>query len=91
MVVNVGIEVAVGMVPFVGDIFDIAWKANRRNYKLLEGSLHATPRSTARDWLFFGVIGFFMLALTMLPVFLMAKLISLMVLGGDASRLNPSR
>jgi hypothetical protein len=82
MVVNVAIEVLVGTVPFVGDIFDIAWKANRRNYKLLEGSLNAQPRSTARDWLFFGVIGLFMLALTMLPVLLMAKLISMMVLAG---------
>jgi hypothetical protein len=82
MVVNVGIEVIVGMVPFVGDLFDIAWKANRRNYKLLAGSLHAQPRSTARDWLFFGVLGAFMLALTMVPVFLMAKLISLMVIAG---------
>ena len=61
MVANVAIEVAVGMVPFVGDIFDIAWKANRRNYKLLEGSLHTTPRSTSRDWLFFGVLALFML------------------------------
>ena len=82
MVANVAIEVAVGLVPFVGDIFDIAWKANRRNYKLLEGSLHSTPRSTSRDWLFFGVLALFMLALTMVPAFLMAKLVSVMVLAG---------
>ena len=86
MVANVAIEVGVGMVPFVGDIFDIAWKANRRNYKLLEGSLHATPRSTTRDWLFFGLLGLFMLALTMIPVFLMAKLISMMVIAGMPQR-----
>ncbi len=82
MVANVAIEVLVGTVPFVGDVFDIAFKANRRNYSLLTGSLQASPRSTTRDWLFFGVIGIFMLALTMVPVFLMAKLISLMVLAG---------
>ena len=86
MVVNVAIEVAVGTIPFFGDVFDIAWKANRRNYKLLEGSLHAQPRSTTRDWLFFGIIGVFMLALTMLPVLLMAKLISMMVLAGMPHR-----
>jgi hypothetical protein len=86
MVANVAIEVVVGMIPFAGDVFDIAWKANRRNYKLLEASLHPHPRSTARDWLFFGVIGLFMLALTMLPVFLMAKLISMMVIAGMQSR-----
>lgn len=86
MVANVAIEVAVGTIPFFGDVFDIAWKANRRNYKLLEGSLHTQPRSTARDWMFFGVIGLFMLALTMVPVFLMAKLISMMVLAGMPRR-----
>lgn len=82
MVANVAIEVVVGMIPFVGDIFDIAFKANRRNYALLAGSLQMVPRDTTRDWLFFGAIGLFMLALTMIPVFLMAKLISMMVLSG---------
>jgi len=82
MVVNVAIEVAVGTIPFVGDVFDIAWKANRRNYKLLEGSLRATKRNTGPDWVFFGVLGVFMLALTMIPVFAIAKLISMMVLAG---------
>jgi hypothetical protein len=86
MVVNVAIEVAVGTVPFVGDVFDIAFKANRRNYKLLEGSLHSTPRNTSGDWLFFGLLGLFMLALTMIPVFLMAKLISMMVIAGMPHR-----
>jgi len=85
MVANVAIEVAVGTVPFVGDLFDIAWKANRRNYRLLEGSLRAAPRTTGPDWLFFAMIGLFMLALTMIPVFLMAKLISMMVVAGIRS------
>ena len=35
MAVNVGIEVLVGSIPLLGDAFDIAWKANRRNYELL--------------------------------------------------------
>jgi hypothetical protein len=82
MIVNVATEVLLGMIPFVGDLFDIAFKANRRNYALLAGSLHSMPRSTTRDWLFFGVLALFMLALTMLPVFLMAKLVSMMVLAG---------
>lgn len=82
MVVNVGIEVGVGMVPFLGDLFDIAWKANRRNYKLLAGSLAPTPRSTRRDWLYFAALALGMLALTMLPVVLMAWLVSRFVLLG---------
>jgi hypothetical protein len=35
MVWNVAIEVTVGAVPVVGDLFDVAWKANRKNIKLL--------------------------------------------------------
>ena len=86
MIANVGIEVIVGIIPFVGDVFDIAWKANRRNYKLLAGSLHENPRSTGRDWLFFGGLAVFMLALTMVPVILMAKLISIFVIAGMPHR-----
>src|SRR5215469_11550625 len=32
MGVNIGIDVLFGSVPILGDVFDIAWKANRRNY-----------------------------------------------------------
>lgn len=36
MATNVGIETLVGAVPGLGDIFDATFKANRRNYKLIE-------------------------------------------------------
>ena len=35
MVGNVAVETAVGAIPIVGDIFDIAWKANMRNMALV--------------------------------------------------------
>ena len=35
MVVNLGLDVIIGAIPLLGDAFDIAWKANRRNYALL--------------------------------------------------------
>lgn len=35
MLVNLGIDFAVGVVPLVGDLFDFAWQANRRNLELL--------------------------------------------------------
>ena len=34
MLTNVGIDVAAGAVPLVGDVFDFAWKANRKNFEL---------------------------------------------------------
>ena len=36
MVLNVALDTIVGVVPVVGDLFDVAWKANMRNMGLLE-------------------------------------------------------
>ena len=35
MLVNVAVEGVVGMVPIAGDAFDVAFRANRRNVRLL--------------------------------------------------------
>ena len=35
MVVNILVDAVVGALPIVGDIFDVAYKANRRNLELL--------------------------------------------------------
>ena len=43
MLANVAIETIIGTVPVLGDAFDIAWKANRRNFALLERSTGAVP------------------------------------------------
>lgn len=40
MVANIIIDAIVGVVPFFGDLFDTAWKANTRNVDLLEAHLH---------------------------------------------------
>ncbi len=47
MVGNVAVEALVGAVPFLGDVFDAAWKANTRNVRLLENHL-AAPTATRR-------------------------------------------
>lgn len=52
MAVNVGIEVLVGSVPFAGDVFVVAWKANRRNYKLMTRHIAEPHRHTWKDRLF---------------------------------------
>jgi hypothetical protein len=48
MVVNLGIDAAAGAVPLLGDLFDIGFKANRRNLDLLERYL-ARPQATRRS------------------------------------------
>jgi hypothetical protein len=52
MMVNLGLEVLIGSIPLFGDIFDIAWKANRRNYKLMTRHLRQPHRHTWRDYAF---------------------------------------
>ncbi len=39
MLFNIGIDAAVGYVPVIGPVLDAAWRANRRNMKLLERTL----------------------------------------------------
>ena len=47
MAVNSGIDAAIGTIPVIGDLFDIGWKANRRNVALLRDHFEreqAAPR-----------------------------------------------
>ena len=39
MIWNVFIDWAIGIIPFFGDIFDIGWKANRKNVDLLKAHI----------------------------------------------------
>ena len=41
MLANVGIDYAIGLVPLVGDLADLGWKANRRNARMLRDHLMA--------------------------------------------------
>ena len=46
MVMNAGLDALVGLVPVLGDLADVGWKANLRNVELLER--HAVPGTPAR-------------------------------------------
>ncbi|HTX40900.1 MAG TPA: DUF4112 domain-containing protein [Acidobacteriaceae bacterium] len=52
MMVNLAVDVLIGAIPFFGDIFDIAWKANRRNYRLMMRHLRQPRRHTWKDYAF---------------------------------------
>ncbi len=44
MIANLGIDALVGAVPLLGDLFDVAFRANRRNLELVEKhQRHGTP------------------------------------------------
>ena len=68
MLANWGIEVVLGMVPVLGNLFDIGWKANRRNYALLTGSLADPQGVKHRSWLFFSLLCVSFAVLLLLPM-----------------------
>jgi len=39
MAINTGLDVVIGAIPILGDIFDLAFKANNRNINLLKSEL----------------------------------------------------
>lgn len=47
MLMNVGVEFVVGLVPVVGDLFDIGWRANQRNMALLRDEIAPPPPDIA--------------------------------------------
>lgn len=54
MVMNLGLDWLAGNVPIVGDLFDVTWKANTQNLKLLEAHLHEPQATKAADrWFVF--------------------------------------
>lgn len=36
---NIALETVVGSIPLVGDVFDVAWKANKKNLALINAAL----------------------------------------------------
>jgi len=74
MMANVAIEVVVGSIPILGDAFDIAWRANRRNYALLTGSLYEPRKHTIQSWIFLIVLSMVLIGMMLLPMLLLAWL-----------------
>jgi hypothetical protein len=52
MLLNLAIDAAVGVIPVIGDISDVAFHANRRNVDLLAARVRR--RESWRDWLAVG-------------------------------------
>lgn len=81
---NVAVDVATGMVPIVGDLFDVTYRANRRNHTLLREFQRArygthvdfdetTPAPSASpgaspSWLVGAVLVTVLLTLLLLPI-----------------------
>jgi hypothetical protein len=67
MLLNLGIDTAVGSVPVVGDVFDFAYKANQKNIRIYRESL-GSDRKPLRDWAFIALVIVALIALIVLPI-----------------------
>ena len=69
MGLNIAVDYVFGAIPVVGDLFDAAWKSNKKNIELLRQratvSAAEADKGRTSDWLF---VGFLMLVLLALLV-----------------------
>jgi hypothetical protein len=75
MVVNVAIETIVGVVPFLGDLFDMAWKANTRNVEIFREALKG-KRNRTKDSLFVTGVILAIAAILAIPAIAIVLLVS---------------
>lgn len=73
MLMNVAIDLVIGVVPVVGDVADAFWKSNTKNFALLErhAGSRGPSRPTAGDWLFLVGVVAAVLALALVPLIVM--------------------
>lgn len=50
MLLNTLVDLVIGIVPLAGDVADIAWKSNSRNFALLERHQRPGVRPSSGDW-----------------------------------------
>jgi hypothetical protein len=82
MVVNVLIDVVIGIVPLFGDVADVFWKSNARNFALLERHAAAPVPPSAGDWLFVaGVLGLVLLV-AIVPLLMVYWIVHTMIASG---------
>lgn len=56
MMLNIALETIVGLIPVVGDIFDMGWKANQRNVRLLDTYLNNPGRTRSQSRIVIAVV-----------------------------------
>jgi hypothetical protein len=68
MLLNVVIDVVLGIVPVIGDAADVVWKSNARNMALIEQHSPRVGPATAGDWLFVIGIAIAVIAVALVPL-----------------------
>jgi len=75
MILNLAIDLAIGAIPFIGDIFDLAFRSNSRNLALFRRhALDPTASTRGDQALFIGlallIVGIVWLVVTLLGAFI---------------------
>jgi hypothetical protein len=74
MVANVAVDGVIGAVPFLGDIFDMTFKANTRNVEIYREALRG-GRSRSKDSLFVAGVVLAFAALLAIPILVIVLLL----------------
>ena len=67
MVTNVAVDTVLGGIPFIGDLFDFAFKANTKNIKIYQEHLQGRTQKV-RNWMFTLLVSLCLLALMAIPL-----------------------
>lgn len=83
MFANILLDVLIGSIPILGEAFDVYWKANERNARLIE-ELQQNPAKTtteSRAWIWFLLVQFVavIIGLLLLITWLIAEIIGLLL------------
>ena len=76
MVLNAAFDMLIGLVPILGDLVDIGWKANLRNLALLERHARPGVPPARGDYLFVWIWIAILALIAMTPVVLIIWLLS---------------
>ena len=71
MMLNSAIDMLTGTVPLLGDLVDVAWKANVRNLALLERHARPGTAPTQSDYVFVAICVSILVLLAIIPLVLM--------------------
>ena len=76
MVLNAAIDMLLGLVPILGDLVDIGWKANLRNLALLERHARPGVPPSRADYVFVIICLVLLALIAVTPVLLLGWVIS---------------
>jgi hypothetical protein len=76
MLMNTAVDMVTGVIPLVGDLVDVGWKANVRNLALLEQHARPGTKASADDWAFVAVVLLLLVVVALIPLLFLAWVLS---------------